>query len=102
MYDELVKKVNRIQATDTNNFVRKEKDDYTTKIPKIEKKILDYNHDKYITSHEFNKLTAENFKARLAQAKLETKANVADFAKKSKVWSKITSNKTKHVKGRKN
>ena len=30
---------------------------------------------------EFNKLTAENFATRLAQVKLTTKANVADFVK---------------------
>ena len=30
----------------------------------IEKKISDHNHDKYITTPEFNRLTTENFKAR--------------------------------------
>ena len=35
----------------------------------IEKKITDHNHDKCITTQEFNKLTAENFAARLEQAK---------------------------------
>ena len=34
-----------------------------TKINKVENKIL--NHDKYITTPEFNKLTAENFTTRL-------------------------------------
>ena len=29
-------------------------------------KITDYDHDKYITNPEFNKLTAENVAARLA------------------------------------
>ena len=32
------------------------------------KKILDHNHDKYITTREFNKLMADNFDARLKQA----------------------------------
>ena len=32
------------------------------------KVITDHNYDKYITTQEFNKLTAENFTARLAQA----------------------------------
>ena len=27
----------------------------------IEKKITDHDHDKYITTPEFNKLTSENF-----------------------------------------
>ena len=65
----MVKKVNPVQANDTNNLVRKGKDGYNTKIPKIKKKILDHNHNKYITTQESNKLTAENSNARLAQAK---------------------------------
>ena len=40
--------------------------DYNTKISDIEKKITDHAHDKYITISEFNKLTTETFKARLA------------------------------------
>ena len=44
--------------------------DYNTKISEIENKITtDHDHDKYITTQEFNKLTAEDFTARLAQAK---------------------------------
>ena len=34
--------------------------DYDTKISDIEKKIADHNHDKYITTQQFNKLTTEN------------------------------------------
>ena len=49
------------------------KTDYNTKISEIEKKVSDHNHDKYITTPEFNKLTTENFKARLAKANLVTK-----------------------------
>ena len=37
-YNELVKKVNAIQTTDTGNLVKKS--DYNTKIEKIEKKFL--------------------------------------------------------------
>ena len=40
---------------------------YKTKISEIGKKITDHDHDKYITTPEFNKSTAENFPARLAQ-----------------------------------
>ena len=47
--------------------------DYNTKISEIENKVSDHDHDKYITTSEFNQLTAENFKARLAQANLVTK-----------------------------
>ena len=48
------------------------KTDYNTKVNEIEKKFTDYSHDKYVTTPQFNKLTAENFAARLAQASLIT------------------------------
>ena len=35
------------------------KTDYNPKINEIEKKISDNDHDKYITTSEFNKLTTE-------------------------------------------
>ena len=44
------------------------KTDYDTKIAEIEKRLFDHNHDKYITTPEFNKLSAEVFDARLARA----------------------------------
>ena len=47
----------------------------------IEKKVTDHDHDKYITTSEFNKLTTENFKARLGQENLVTKT---DFDEKLK------------------
>ena len=44
---------------------------YNTKITEIEKNIYNnHNHDKYIDTPEFNKLTADAFNARLAQANL--------------------------------
>ena len=55
---------------------------YDTKIGEIKKKILDHNHDKYITTQEFNNLRPGNFAARLAQAKLSTKGDIADLAKR--------------------
>ena len=51
------------------------KTDYDTKISDIEKKITDHNHDKYITTPEFNNLAAGVFTARLAQANLVTKTD---------------------------
>ena len=48
----------------------KKKTDYNTKISEIEKKLTDHNHDKYITTPEFNKFTADIFATRLAQANL--------------------------------
>ena len=45
--------------------------DYNTKISEIENKITsDHDHDKHITTQEFNKLTSENITARLKQAHL--------------------------------
>ena len=71
------------------------KTDYDTKISELEKKLTDHNHDKYITTPEFNTLAASVFNARLAQANLITKT---DFdAKLSSLNRKITSNKSKHL-----
>ena len=51
------------------------KTDYNTKINNIENKLNNHNHDKYIDTSEFNKLAADVFNARLAQANLITKAD---------------------------
>ena len=42
------------------------KTDYDTKISELEEKFTDHNHDKYITTPEFNTLAASVFNARLA------------------------------------
>ena len=55
-YNELVKIVNNINATDTSDLVKEI--DYNAKINEIKNKITD--HDKYINTQEFNKLTSEN------------------------------------------
>ena len=60
-----------------------QKSGYNTKIAEIEKKLLGHDHDKYITTQEYNKLTTEKCTARLTQAKLETKADMAGFVKKA-------------------
>ena len=74
-----------------NNLVKKT--DYNTKITDIENKLNNHNHDKYIDTSEFNKLTSDVFNARLAQANLITKT---DF--NAKLSSrKITQNKSKHL-----
>ena len=45
---------------DVSNLVRKT--NYNTKISYIENKVTtDHDHNKYITTKEFNKLTSENF-----------------------------------------
>ena len=52
------------------------------KISEIESKVSDDDHDKkYITTSEFNKLTTEYFKARLAQVNLTKKTNCDDKLK---------------------
>ena len=77
------------------------------KIPNVSnlvKKDTDHNHDKYITTQEFNSLRGENFAARLAQANLASKNIIVNFVKNTdfhdklkSLNKKITSNKTKHV-----
>ena len=72
------------------------KTDYDTKISEIENKVSDHNHDKYITTPDFNNILAPRvFTARLARANLVTKT---DFdAKLQSLNKKINSNKTKHL-----
>ena len=66
---------------------------FNTKISEVENKIPD--HAKYITTQEFNKLTAKNFAARLKQTNLMSKT---DFDNKLISFNKtVTSNKTKYL-----
>ena len=51
--------------------------------------MLDHVHDKYITTQEFNKLTVENFAARLKQANLASKNDIADFIKQTDFDKKL-------------
>ena len=76
-----------------SNLVKKT--DYNTKVTEIENKLTNHNHDKYIDTSEYNKLAADVFNARIAQAKLIAKT---DFdTKLSSLNKKITSNKTNHL-----
>ena len=78
---------------DVNILVKKT--DYSTKITKVEKKLTDYNHDKYIANSEFNTLAADFFNARLSQANLITKT---DFdVKLLSLNRKITKNKSRNL-----
>ena len=71
------------------------KTDYDTKISEIEKKLTDHNHDKCITTPEFNTLAADLFNARLVQADFIRKT---DFdAKLSSLNRKVTANKSKNI-----
>ena len=72
-----------------SSFVKKT--DYNTKITEIEEKTTDHDHDKYITTPEFNNLAARFFAARLAQENLVAKTDFDD--KLRSLNQKIKSNK---------
>ena len=78
---------------DVSSLVKKT--DSNTNISEIENKVNDHNHDKYITTPEFNTLAARVFKARLAQANLITKTDFDIELKK--ISDRVTSNKSKHL-----
>ena len=56
---------------------------------KLKKKITDHNHDKYITTPEFNKFTAESFDLRLKRENLASKSDIANFIKKTDFDNKL-------------
>ena len=58
-------KIMKIQSK-KNNKKQQNKTNYDTRISEIQKKLTDHNDDKFITTLEFNKFTAEIFSARLA------------------------------------
>ena len=76
----------------------------TQKIAKLKKKNANHDHDKYLTKQDFNNLRPENFAARLKQASLASKSNIADFVKQANFDEKLknlnkkfTLNKARHV-----
>lgn len=76
----------------------------TQKLINLEKKSTDRNHGEYITTKEFNKLLADNFAAKLKQANLAYKNDIANFAKKTyfderliNISDKFTSHKTQNI-----
>ena len=66
-----------------------QKIDYNTKIRESEKKINDYDCDRYITTPGFNKVTSENFTARLKQENLVSKIDIVKFVKKTDFDNKL-------------
>ena len=78
---------------DVSNLVKKS--DYNTKVTEIENKLTNHNHDRYIDTQKFNKLTADVFNARIAQTNLITKTELD--SRLSSLNRKIISNKTKHL-----
>ena len=83
---EVLKKIPDSSSTATTTFLN-------TTISEVENKIPD--HAKYISTAEFNKITAENFAAKLKQAYLVRKT---DFDNKRISFNKkVTSYKTKFL-----
>ena len=76
---------------DVSSLVKKT--DYDTKVTEIENKLNNHNHDKYITTTEFNTLTVDIFNARLSQADLVTKTSFDNTV--SSLNSKIVEYKKK-------
>ena len=69
---------------------------FKTNINETKKKITDHDHDKYITTPEFNKLTSESFTARLKQTNLASKSDIVNLVRKTDFDNKlksVTSNK---------
>ena len=69
---------------------------FNTNINETKKKITDHDHDKYITTPEFNKLTSESFTARLKQTNLASKSDIVNLVRKTDFDNKlksVTSNK---------
>ena len=83
----MVKNFHAIQTIDTINLV--EKADHNTKVDGIAKKILYHYYDKYITTRECNKLTADNFAVRLAQENSATKADIDDLIEEQDLDDKL-------------
>ena len=67
------------------------KTDYDSNNTEIERKLTDHDHDKYITTTEFNNLAGRVFTARLEQENLVRKTDIDD--KWHSLNQKINSNK---------
>ena len=79
---------------DVSSLVRKT--DYNTKIFDTEKKIDDQNHDKYITTPEFNAMVASTFNTRLA-AQTDLIRKPEYDVKLKGISDRGSKNKTKHL-----
>ena len=72
------------------------KTDYNTKSSEIENKVNDHNHDKYITTPEFNTMAADVFKARLAAQTDSIRKPDCD-SKLEGIRDRVTKNETKYL-----
>ena len=78
---------------DVGSLVKKT--ECNTNIFEVENKVNGHNHNKYITTPEFNTMAADVFKARLAaQTDLKRKPDF-DFKLRG-ISDRVTKNKTKH------
>ena len=71
-------------------WLKKQIDD--TKVTEIENKLNNHNHDKYISTREFNTLAADVFNARLSRANLDVKTIFDNTV--SSLDTKINGNKS--------
>ena len=75
---------------DVSSLVKKT--GYITKETEIENKLNYHNHDKYITTSDFNKLAKDVFNARLTQANLIIKTDLdAKFSRINREFTKYKS-----------
>ena len=95
-------KVTNFTITETSDLVKKA--DYNTEMSKTEIEINDHDRAKYITTQQFNKLTADDFAGRLKKANLASKNDIPNFVNKTDFGNRLLSfnnrinpNKTKHV-----
>ena len=77
------------------NVILSKKTDYNPKISEIESKFNNHNHDKFITTPEFNNLAVAVFIARLAKAHLAAKTYFDTILQD--ISKRITSKKTKNL-----
>ena len=52
------------------------------------KKNTNHDHDKYITTPEFTKLTSANFCCKISTSKLRKQSDIANFVKKTDFYDK--------------
>ena len=79
---------------DVSSLVKKT--DYNAKISEIENKVKDHNHDKYITTPEFNTMATDVFNERLAAQTYLIRKPEFDF-KLDEISDRVTKSKPKHL-----
>ena len=70
---------------------------FNKNISETEDKINNHDHDNYTTTQEFNKLTTDNFTARLKEANLASQNDIAIFVNKTSFDIKLFSFNKKEI-----